>query len=153
MTDQGTTDGDFRSVVSEASQAVKDRNAAQVEAAERQKPKARGPILAITTVLLVIVGVYDYVALNAPPEVPPPAEVAQDMRVFVATLAREVEAFRAQEGRLPTANELTAEGLIEDDIDYVVDGDNYSITFVDVDVSVSYDGSVPVDTWVIGETP
>ncbi len=143
---------DFDRAVAEAARAVEKAEAARRAAEERARPRSRGPVLAVLLVGLVAVAVYDYVRLTAPPPTPPAEVAAEDLRASVAILVEEIEAFRAEAGRLPTAAELEAEGLLDEGVRYAVLSDSaYEITATDEVVTVRYRSDTPLDGWLRGE--
>ena len=80
--------------------------------------------------------------------------MAEDLRRTVGALVEEIEAFRAEEGRLPEEAELIAEELIgpeiDDQMEYTVTADGYVIRLSEDSLVAEYDGSVPLDRWVAG---
>lgn len=154
MTDQDQPDQperrDFQGAVADAAKAVAETKAAQDEAAERQKPRPRGPILVASLVLLVVVGIYDWYVLTRPPEALPDDIVAADLRISVGTLAEEIDLFFAQEGRLPTVADLTADELLDEGVTYAAQDSGYTITATDEVVTVTYESATDLESWIAG---
>ena len=113
---------------------------------KRQKPKSRTPILVGALALLVVVGAWNVWALTRPPEGLPPEIVADGLRYTVQLAAEAVEDFRADQGRLPSAEEVA--DYLDDFVVYVVTSDGFAVTAMDGEVQVTYDGSVPLEAWM-----
>lgn len=150
MDDPTSPKTDWSDAVSAASRHVRDRTAAIEEAAERQKPKSRAPILAAVGVIFVAVLGWNVYVLAQPPELPGPAEEALHLRYFVGDAVNLIEDFRAEEGRLPTRADLG--DLLDAEIRYDAGEGGYVVGLEGEQVSVEYDGSVPLDAWVAAGT-
>ena len=146
MDDPKPRPGDWSEAVSEASAHVQQRKVAVEEATERQKPKSTGRLLAAAAVIFAGVIAWDVYVLMQPPEVPPPAEEAVDLRWLVADAVELIEDFRADEGRLPTRADLG--DLLDEEFSYEIRGEAYVVGLEGEGTRVQYDGSVPLDEWV-----
>ncbi len=137
----------WESAVAEASAHVEQRGAAAQAAAERQKPKAEGPRIAATVVALVAVIAWNGFVWTRPLEPAPVPVERVNLAWLVADVADEVEDFRAEEGRLPTEEEMAAL-VADDDVTYRRRGEGFEITGTGDGATVRYDGSIPVTEWV-----
>ena len=120
--------------------------AAAQEAGARAAPKRRTQIL--VTLWLILAGVITadaYFFTRPPPELPP-AEQEIDLRWIVAGVVDEIEAFRVEEGRLPTRAEFT--DLLDEVVSYEVRGEAYVVRGQVDEILVEYDGSVLLDVWL-----
>jgi hypothetical protein len=140
---------DWSEVVSKASEHVQERRVAADEAAERQKPRARGPVLAAAAVVFAGVLAWDLYMFAQPPEPPPLEEVTVDLRWFVADAVELIEGFRAENGRLPARADLG--DLLPADIVYEIRGDTYVVAASEEGLRVEFDGSLPLQRWVQGD--
>jgi hypothetical protein len=140
---------EWSDVVAKATDHVQQRDVAAEEAAERQKPHARGPIIAAAAVVFAGVIAWDFYAFSQPPEPPPPEETIVDLRWFVADAVELIEGFRSEGGRLPSRADLG--DLLSDDIVYEVRGDAYTVAAASGGVRVQYDGSMSLRRWVQGD--
>lgn len=140
----------WNDALSEASQHVSARYAAEEEAAEKQKPKSQGPKLAVVTVLFLAVVAWDFRAWVAPPEPMPAAQERENLAWVVADAVESVEDFWVDEGRLPTPAD--AVDLLGEDITYVVAGDGFSITVEGDGERMTYDGSLSLEEWIASQS-
>jgi hypothetical protein len=132
--------------VKDAVTTVAERELASEAAARKLAPKRRKRLLAGSVAVLTIVAAWDFWTISRPPEGLPEATIAEDLRYAVQFAAESIEDFRAERGRLPSQAETSA--VVDEDLIFDVDGDDYSITAVDGTVRVTYDGSTPLDGWV-----
>jgi len=137
---------DMTGTVGEVLETVAEHHAAVEAVEQRQKPKDRGRVLIGALVVLVVVAAWDVWILTKAPEGLPPEIVAADLHFDVQFAVEAVEDFRADEGRLPAAEEIS--DYLDDDVIYVTDGAGFSVTALDGDVQVTYDGSVPLEEWM-----
>lgn len=115
-------------------------------ASEGMEPRGRGRGLLIACALLTIVTAWDVFELTRSPEMLPPIEEEADLRTLAATAVQTIEDFRVVEGRLPTVDEV--EAVVDEVVSYSISGAGYVVQAEGVHVSVRYDGSVPLETWV-----
>lgn len=139
------TGNEWEQVVSEATEHVRARGDAAAAAAQKQKPKSQAPKIVVLTVLLVgAIGANVWQWTRTPP----PMEASEE-RIHMAwaavDLAQAVDDFRADEGRLPTAEEIA--DVIDDDVVYQPLGDGYSITVTGEGGSITFDGTGDVEAW------
>ncbi len=137
---------DWSEVVAKASEHVQERHVAAEEAAERQKPRARGPVLAVAAVAFAGVLAWDFYMFAQPPEPPPLEETTVDLRWLVADAVELIEGFRSENGRLPARADLG--DLLPADIMYELRGDTYVVAAAEEGIRVEFDGSVPLQRWV-----
>jgi hypothetical protein len=149
MTDEGPQPRrEWAEVVAEASAHVRDRDSAVEAAGELQKPRSRGPILAAAAVVLAGVVAWDFYMLSRPPEPAPPGEEVVDLRWFVADAVELIEAFRDENGRLPSRADLDEK--LPAELEYEARGEGYVVALAGEANRVVYDGSVPLAGWVEG---
>ncbi len=141
---------EWSDVIAKAADHVQQRQVAAGEAAERQKPRARGPVIAAAAVVFAGVLAWDFYAFSQPLESPPPEETIVDLRWFVADAVELIEGFRSEGGRLPSRADLG--DLLSDDIVYEVRGDAYTVAAASGGVRVEYDGSLSLLRWVQGDS-
>ncbi len=132
--------------VSEASDHVQERKTAAEEAAERAKPKASGLALAVASAILASVVAWDAYVLTRPPEGLPPAEQEVDLAWLVVDAVDLIESYREDEGRLPTAADLS--DLLDEEVSYTTQGDRYFVVAVSDEVRVEYDSSLSIEEWI-----
>ncbi len=137
---------DWSGAVDDVLEKVAEHEVAVEEVEERQKPKSRTPILVGALVLLVVVGAWNAWVLTRPPEGLPPEVVSDGLRYTVQMAAEAVQDFRAEQGRLPSSEEVA--DYLDDFVVYVVTSDGFAITAFDGEVQVTYDGSVPLEAWM-----
>ena len=138
--------GNWDDAVSQASNHVESRNAAEQEAADRQKPRADGWKIAVAFVILIAVVAWNVQSFTSELEAPPLASEEEHLAWFVVDAVEAVEDFRTDEGHLPNAQEALE--LLEDDVTYQLRGDQYTIAVEGDEGRVVYDGSVPIDDWI-----
>ena len=147
MSDADLKGGDWNEAIAEASEHVEERGHAADEAAAKQKPRSQGPIIAALSVALVAVVFWNVRALSQPPADIPIVE-EEHLTWFVTDAVEAIEDFQTDEGRLPTVDE--AGELLEDDVEYAVSGETYSLTLVGEDgLSMTYESSTPLNDWMI----
>lgn len=137
--------GDWEQVVSEATEHVRARGDAVAAASAKQRPKSQGPKIAALSVLLVAALGANVWQWTRTPEPMPAAEETRHMAWAVVDVAQAVEDFRADEGRLPSAQDLAH--VLHEDVVYQVVGDTYSVTVNGDSGSLTFHGSEDVDTW------
>ena len=137
---------DWDGAVGDVLDKVKKHRAAVVEVEERQKPKSQTPVLLGSLVVLLLVGVWNAWLFSRPPEGLPAEAVALDLRYDVQFVVELVEDFRLDNGRLPTVEEMSE--YLDEDLLYLVNGSSFQVTVFDGDIEVTYDGTVPLDSWV-----
>jgi hypothetical protein len=145
VTNDVPTGNDWEQVVSEATEHVRVRGSAVAAASEKQKPKSQAPKIAVLSVLLVAaigVNVWQWTRRPAPM---PAAEEATNMAWSIVDVAQAVEDFRADEGRLPSADDIAP--LLNEDVTYQVVGTSYSVTVSGDSGSLTFDGSTDVEAW------
>ena len=81
-----------------------------------------------------------------PATAPPPEQVEMELRWSVQQVVTRVEVLRARTGRLPEAGDLF--GVLTESVEYDAFGSQYLVTATAWGVSVTYDGSMPLDSWV-----
>ena len=140
---------DFDGAVSEVMDHVAEHAARAEEGVAQGRPASRRGILVAALVVLVLVAAWDVYMLTRPPTGLPPEIVAEDLRWSAGLAAQEIEAFRAEQGRLPDPSEIA--DILDEGLTYRVEDDHYIVTASDGDLAVSYDGSVPLDRWLRGE--
>ncbi len=139
--------------------AKAESHAYSVESAYATAPDRTKPIWAVPVAIaalcgMIAVGVYDYRALTAPPDIPTEMLIASDLRASTASVVREIEAMRSELGRVPTRAELDAEDLLTaDDEEYRVEGDGYVVRATDGVTAVEYRSGTPIDQWVLTGQP
>lgn len=147
MSDADLQGGDWNEAIAEASEHVQERGHAAEEAAAKQKPRSQGPIVAALSIALIVVGFWNVRALSKPPA-DIPIQEEEHLTWFVTDAVETIEDFQADEGRLPTADE--AAELLEDDVEYAIHGETYSLTLVgDEGMTMTYESSTPLNDWMI----
>ncbi|MCH7990911.1 MAG: hypothetical protein IIC35_00660 [Gemmatimonadetes bacterium] len=125
---------------------------ARLEAIQRAaEPQIEGTVVAAAAVLLAAVIAWDVHVMTRPQNMPLPADEAVDLRWFLADAVELIENFRAEEGRLPSRADLG--DLLGDSFSLEIRGQMYVIGLEGAGTSVRYDGSVPLDEWVLGAGP
>ncbi|MFQ5536857.1 MAG: hypothetical protein ACE5GJ_05330 [Gemmatimonadota bacterium] len=151
MTEPGRTpsDKDWDGAVNEVMTKVAEHEAA-VRAVEAGRPR-RSRIWLLLFSGLAILGsaVFNVWYFTRPPPGLPPEVVTRDLRWEAWAVAQEVEAFREQEGRLPSPEEISE--VMDEGVSYTADGEHYRIAVEDGDLRVVYEDTVPLDTWVAGK--
>ena len=139
-------DDGWTGVVAEASDDIAEHKAVASAVSEAQVRKPNTALVATLAVTLTVIMAMDiYVATRAP-EPLPAAEQEIDLRWVVAGVVDEIEVFRQEQGRLPTAADLN--GLLDEVISYEPTGDSYLVSAGAGELRIEYDGSVPLETWV-----
>ena len=146
MEDTKPTTGDWSDAVSQASDHVVQRDRAIEEAAEGQKPKSKGPLLAAVALIFACVIVWDVQVLTRPPPDLSATEEALHLRWFVAEAVGVIEDFRDENGQLPTRADLGDQ--MDEEVFYAVRGEAYVVGLDGERITVEYDGTVPLDEWV-----
>ena len=82
-----------------------------------------------------------------PPSSQPADDVEADLRWAVAHVVRAVEAHRARTGSLPAPERLLP--LLGEHLAYEASGDAYVVSGERDGVGVRFDGSVPLDAWLV----
>ena len=134
-------------VADAASHAKKSVAAAEVRVEPRDR---RLPILLAAGVVFLIVTAWSAYRLTTPPGPLSQVEQAADLREEAAVLVQEVEAYRAAFGRLPDPQHFA--GLLDEDFTYQITdpvAGLYLVTRSGGDVTVRYDGSMPIGLWVL----
>ena len=137
--------GEWEQVVSEATEHVQARGAAQVAAEDKQKPKSQGPKIAVLSVLLVVAVAMDIWMWTKLPDPMPADEERQHMAWTVVDVVDAVEDFRSDEGRLPTVDEIA--DVLDEDVAYQVVGETYAVTISGEAGSITFDGAQDVESW------
>ena len=145
--DIGGREEKWDDVLARATQSVEEMEAAAAEARARRRTRRGAWLLPISVVALLAVGGWNARLLTRPPSLPPLADQAYALRRSAAAVVEEVVAIRETERRWPSASELAdllEEGLTIREVDGGV-----VATYSDGEILVRYDGSVPLDTWVV----
>lgn len=137
---------DLSKAVSQATEHVQDRQSAFEEAAEQQKPKSSGTLLAVAGVVFLGVLAWDAYVLTRPPEVPSAAVQEEHLRFFVSDAVDLIEQFSAEQGRLPTRADLG--DLLDEEISYEVRGEGFVVGMEGEGVSVEYDSRQTLADWM-----
>lgn len=146
MNDPKPTPEDWSEVLSEANVDAREHTLAGEQAVARQRPKSQTPVRVAAVVILAGVIAWDVHVMTRPQEMPLPADEAVDLRWFVADAVELIEGFRAEEGRLPTRNDLG--DLLAEPFSLEIRGQGYVIGLERAGARVEYDGSVPLDEWL-----
>lgn len=136
---------DWNEAIAQASEHVEARGAAVDDAAEKQRPRDSGPVLAAATLCLVLSLAWLGFRFQAPPEEVPINE-AVNLAWFLVDAVELVEDFRADSGRLPDPGEAAA--MLDEGVVYSVSGEGYAVTVEDGDRTVEYSSDTPLDDWV-----
>lgn len=146
MSASDANDQDWNQAIAQATEHVEERSHAAEEAATRQRPRSEGPLIAVASVALTLVIMWNVRVLSAPPkDIPIQEEV--HLAWFVADAAEAIQDFRADEGRLPTAAE--AAEITEDDVTYSLVDDTYLLSIDGAEgVNVTYESTTPLVDWL-----
>ena len=139
------TGHDWEQVVSEATEQIRARGDVVAATARKQKPKSQGPTVALLSVLLTAAVALNIWQWNKPPSVMPESQERVNMAWTAVDVAEAVESFRADEGRLPTADEIG--DLLDEHVTYQLVGDRYAVTVRGRSGSITYDGAEEPQDW------
>jgi len=149
--DPKATPSDWSEALSESTEQAREHALAWKQSGAPQKRRSQGALVAAAAVLLAAVTAWDVHVMTRPQNMPLPADEAVDLRWFLADAVELIENFRAEEGRLPSRADLG--DLLGDSFSLEIRGQMYVIGLEGAGTSVRYDGSVPLDEWVLGAEP
>lgn len=150
MQDVDAPAGDWSTAVSEATRHVEERLDAQGVAGERQGPVSRRGLLTVASIVLLGLIAANIWLVVQPATASDPMFYARENRAWTLVDAADViEDFRLETGRLPTADEVTAD--LEDVVSYQSRGDEYVLTLSE-GPTLSYDSALPLEDWLAAVT-
>jgi len=136
--------------VAEAEQLVDERAEAEARARESHRPRSRGPVVVLLSVMLVVCLAGNVWLLLEPVTLPEPVAESENLLWSVVDAAEAVEDFRIENGRLPSSAEIGPE--LGADVDYERIEREYRVSVAGIETSMSYASSVPLEAWIAGMT-
>ena len=150
MGDQDLDGDGWDDAVSEASKHVLERTQAKEQVAERQKPRAEGPKIAVLALVLLGVVAWNVHVLTGAPRAVPREDERQSLPWFVSDAVDLIEDFRVDMGRLPDNAE--AIDLLDEDVVYETRGDGYFISVSGDRATIEYLSVDDFSTWLAIQT-
>ena len=119
---------------------------AQKEAEGLRSRKWYLPGLMASLIAFALVAAWNVWLITRPTPMLSPRLLEGGLRYEVGQLVREIEAHRAEHGTLPTPEDLAP--FLDEIVGYTLDGGEYVVSVRHDGVSLTYDGSVPIDRWM-----
>jgi hypothetical protein len=132
--------------VGDAAKHVTARDEAMAEAARRQRPQLHSPRLLVAAVVLIGVLCADIWLWTRDQPTEAAAQEREQLAWLVVDAVDAIEDFRAEEGRLPDADESFAD--LGEDVRYERTATGFAVTVEGDGPPLTFDGTLPIERWV-----